>query len=178
MLRKPKTGYALQTGGSARRRIIKPQYKQTATDQFPIENRYRVSGVPGHTHNSSAVLSVLVDLKRDRNFNAILHNVWAHDAIDFEEKQPGDSEVIADQDARFDRAIERGIGDICLRPENCHQEIREPARSISEIRTLVAPEDRLQTLTYVEEVGGYVNKEEALNRAVQTLAQPADDALH
>ena len=86
VLRMPKTGFSLQTGGSARRRIIKPQYKQTATDQFPIENRYRVSGVPGHTHNSSAVLSVLVDLKRDRNFNAILHNVWAHDAIDFEEK--------------------------------------------------------------------------------------------
>ena len=70
--------------------------------------------------------------------------------------EPGDSEPVYNEDARLDRALERGIGEICLRPENCHEEIREPVRSISEIRTLVAPDDRLQTLTYVEEVGGFV----------------------
>ena len=31
----------------------------------------------------------------------------------------------------MNRAIERGIGEICLRPENCHHEIREPVRSIA-----------------------------------------------
>ena len=44
VLRMPKTGFMLQTGGSARRfRDI------AATDKFPIEAQYRVSGIPGHT---------------------------------------------------------------------------------------------------------------------------------
>ena len=51
VLRMPQTGYVLQTGGSARRRIVKPFNTQSQTDKFPIENHYRVSGVPGHTHN-------------------------------------------------------------------------------------------------------------------------------
>ena len=79
--------------------------------------------------------------------------------MEMEQKDPGDSKVIADDDPRLERALERGIGEICLRPENCHEEIREPVRSISEVRTLVAPDDRLQTLTYVEEVGGFVNRD-------------------
>ena len=62
----PDYGYMLQTGGSARRRIIKPTQKQIPTTSFPIQTHYKVSGVPGHTHNGSAVLSVLCDLKRDR----------------------------------------------------------------------------------------------------------------
>ena len=159
VLRMPKTGFSLQTGGSARRRIIKPFTKQASTNQFPIENKYRVSGVPGHTHNSSAVLSVLVDLKQSRNFTAALTDAWTHTGVNFAAADPGDSAVVEDEHARFDRAIERAVGDICLRPENCHQEIREPVRSISEVRTLVAPDDRLQTMTYVEEVGGFVNQD-------------------
>ena len=71
--------------------------------------------------------------------------------------QPGDSAEVRDADARYNRALERGIGEIALRPENCHHEIREPVRSMSEVRILVAPDDRLQTMTYVEEVGGFVN---------------------
>ena len=159
VMKMPMSGFHLQTGGSARRRVIKPLNKQAATDQFPIQNEYRVSGVPGHTHNSSAVASVLVDLEKTRGFTKTFTGTWADDTIEFKAADPGDSDVVADEDARFDRALERGIGEICLRPENCHHEIREPVRSISEVRTLVAPDDRLQTLTYVEEVGGFVTKD-------------------
>ena len=37
---------------------------------------------------------------------------------------------LAHNQGQFDRAIERGIGEITLIPENCHQEIREPVRDI------------------------------------------------
>ena len=157
----PHDGYFLRTGGSARRRVIKPTSKQTLTDRFPIPTvNYKVSGVPGHTHNSSAVLSVLCDLQKTRGRNIdMAARVWCEEKTQMEEKDPGDSEVVDNEDARFERALERGIGEICMRPENCHEEIREPVRSISEIRTLVAPSDRLQTLTYVEELGGFVNQD-------------------
>ena len=156
VLQMPHTGFIMQTGGSARKRIIKPTIPQTSTTSLPIQTHYRVAGVPGHTHNSSAVLSVLCDLKRKRGADVVgPAGLWSENEMKMTEDSPGDSEI--DADARFDRALERGIGEICLRPENCHQEIREPVRSIAEIRTLVAPDDRLQTLTYVEEVGGFVN---------------------
>ena len=38
-----------------------------------------------------------------------------------------DSAVVDESD--YDRAIERGIGEIAIVPENCHQEIREPSTS-------------------------------------------------
>jgi hypothetical protein len=157
VVRMPMSGFLLQTGGSARRRVIKPLKKQAGTDVFPIQNEYRVSGVPGHTHNSSAVASVIVDMFRTRGFTHSFDS-WSEQKIEMDEKDPGDSERVTNEDIRFNRALERGIGEICLRPENCHHEIREPVRSIAEIRTLVAPDDRLQTLTYVEEVGGFVTK--------------------
>ena len=156
--RMPMSGFLLQTGGSARRRIIKPLNKQAGTDSFPIQNEFHVSGVPGHTHNSSAVASVMVDMIRPRGFGLDFEG-WSEEKIEMKADDPGDSEQVADEDVRFDRALERGIGEIALRPENCHHEIREPMRSIAEIRTLVAPDDRLQTLTYVEEVGGFINKD-------------------
>ena len=143
----PMTGYMLQTGGSARMRVIKPLNKQAATTVFPIQNEYRVSGVPGHTHNSSAVASVLLDLSKKRGFTKTFNADWAAADIEFTTDDPGDSVVYDEDEDMFDRALERGIGEIALRPENCHHEIREPVRSISEIRTLVAPHDRLQTLT-------------------------------
>ena len=58
-------------------------------------------------------------------------------------------------DERYERAIERCIGYITLQPENCMSSIREPTRSIGEVRTLVTPKARLNTLTYVEEQGGW-----------------------
>ena len=151
----PKSGFGLQTGGSARRRVIQP-HREAEMSSYPATNEYRASGVPGHTHNSSAVISVLVDLERRRGFAQHLTDAWGEEKVEMLADDYGDSVDVIDEDARFDRAIERGIGEIALRPENCHQEIREPVRAISEIRRLVAPHDRLQTMTYVEEVGGFV----------------------
>ena len=123
VLQMPHQGFLLQTGGSARRRAIKPTQKQETTTTFPIQAHYNVSGVPGHTHNSSAVLSVLCDLKRNRGQNLTSAALtWSEEKVDLEETDPGDTEAILDADGRFDRAIERGVGEICLRPENCHQE--------------------------------------------------------
>ena len=145
--------FTLQTGGSARIRVIKPD-GQAPTIKF------RVSGVRGHTHNASAVASVLVDLERKRGFTHTFTDAWGFSTITFAANELGDSADVADADARFDHAIERGIGTITLVPENCHQEIREPARSIAEVRQLVTPLDKLRTMTYVEEVGGFVESDE------------------
>ena len=144
--------FHLQTGGSARQRQIKPQ-GQAPTVFYPV------SGVPGHTHNSSAVASVLCDLSRNRGFEhemTLNDHGWSSQNIALGAADAGDSEPVADEDARFDRALERGIGSITLIPENCHQQIREPCRAISEVRRLVTPKDRLRCSTYVEEVGGFV----------------------
>ena len=142
--------FVLLTGGSARRRIIKPQGEAPTIT-------FRVSGVPGHTHNASAVASVLCDLERRRGFTHDFTNAWADEPIGMVADELGDSDAVPDEAARFDRAIERAIGEITLIPENCHQEIREPTRSIAEVRQLCTPQDKLRTATYVEEVGGFVN---------------------
>ena len=42
----PTTGFTIQTGGSARRKIIKNE-----------NSTFKVSGVPGHSHNASGVMS-------------------------------------------------------------------------------------------------------------------------
>ena len=148
------TAFVLQTGGSARRRVIKPEGEAPSIV-------FRVSGVPGHTHNSSAVASVLCDLQRQRGFTHNLTDAWGDAAVAMDEEELGDSVEVDLEDSRFDRAIERAVGEITLIPENCHQEIREPTRSIAEVRTLVAPSDQLQTMTYVEEVGGFVDAQNA-----------------
>ena len=142
--------FVLQTGGSARRRSIKPEGAAPTIT-------FRVSGVPGHTHNTSAVASVLCDLARKRGFTHDLVDAWGDAPVEMDEAEIGDSDPVIDEDARFDRAIERAVGAITLIPENCHQQIREPTRSIAEIRQLVTPQDKLRTVTYVEEVGGFVN---------------------
>ena len=52
----PGRGYELQTGGSARRSFIKNN-----------NNTYFIHGVPGHTHNSSAMISVTAEYTRKRD---------------------------------------------------------------------------------------------------------------
>ena len=47
-------GYILQTGGSATRQIIKAEGDQVA----PL---FRVTGVPLHTHNASALLEITAE---------------------------------------------------------------------------------------------------------------------
>ena len=151
----PVEGFALQTGGSARRRVV------------PFDtssNSYYVTGVPGHTHNTSAVCSVLVDNTERSNATFTIHEDFAnaevtHSVYDENGINVGRyTDSAAVDESEYDRAIERGIGEIAIIPENCHQEIREPVRDIYEIRTLVTPKDKLDTLTYVEEVGGFVDQ--------------------
>ena len=72
-------------------------------------------------------------------------------------------------DERTDRAIERGIGNIVLIPENCQHIIDEPTRSVSEIRTIVTPRDRLDTLTYVDNLYGYVDPVDGERRLFNQL---------
>lgn len=145
--------FQIQTGGSARQKRV----------PYNVPNRsYEVTGVPGHTHNASAVMSVLVDNTEVTNLAVQIHNTWVENTAPVVHALDGDGNRFTDSafydDDEYDRAIERGIGSISIVPENCHQEITEPVREIFEIRTLVTPRDRLETLTYVEEVGGYVDQ--------------------
>ena len=143
----PVEGFGMQTGGSARRRVV------------PFDtalSSYKVTGIPGHTHNSSAVCSVLVDNTERSNVPLIIENHFAHARVDLAAPRYTDSAAVDESD--YDRAIERGIGEIAIVPENCHQEIREPARAISELRTLLMAKDKRDTMTYVEEVGGFVSQ--------------------
>ena len=151
----PVDGFLMQTGGSAKRRVVPFDTSMSS---------YKVTGVPGHTHNCSAVCSVLVDNTEKSNvaFTISEHfgNAEVVHAVNDENGlligRYTDSAVVDEAD--YDRAIERGIGEIAIIPENCHQEIREPVRDIYELRTLVTPKDKLDTLTYVEEVGGFVDQ--------------------
>ena len=143
----PVDGFVMQTGGSARRRVV--QFDESM-------NSYKVTGVPGHTHNTSAVCSVLVDNTERSNVPFTISNDFANQAVVHNAPRYTDSAAV--DESEYDRAIERGIGEIAIIPENCHQEIREPVRDIYELRTLVTPKDKLDTLTYVEEVGGFVDQ--------------------
>ena len=100
---------------------------------------FDVAGIPGHTHNASAVASVDADYTRYRTVALnIDQNIWAYGALAFPVGLLTDSIEIDNEDERYDRAIERCVGYITLRPENCQNSIREPTRSIGEVRTLVA----------------------------------------
>ena len=158
----PHEGFVMQTGGSARRSFIK-------NNGF---DHYFVHGVPGHTHNSSAMLSVTADYSERRGVaEDISAGVWAEEKVDLGVNDFTDSVEPDDAAQLYDRAIERGIGTITLIPENCQHIIKEPARSISEVRTIVSGKDRLDTLTYVNNEYGWVdpvsgNLGSAFNRTV------------
>ena len=144
----PTEGWFMQTSGSARKKVISNQGSNTRPN-------YIVSGVPRHTHNTSALISVDADYTQVRTEAANLEaGAWSYDELPLLEGMLADSVPIADEDERFERVIERCVGYITMAPENCQSFIREPTRSVSEIRTLVAPKTRLDTLTYVEELGG------------------------
>ena len=143
----PVDGFVMQTGGSARRRVVPFDTAMSS---------YKVTGVPGHTHNTSAVCSALVDNTEKSQVPLIINDHFAFEQVSQAAPRFTDSPVF--DESNYDRAIERAIGEIAIVPENCHQEIREPARAISELRTLVMPKDRRDTLTYVEEVGGFVSQ--------------------
>jgi len=150
----PTTGWFCQTSGNARKRVA----KNIADTQGTIDTRgtYSVTGVPGHTHNASAVISVDANYSayRDRAIT-IPALVWGYGALNLPVGLLTDSIEPNNAEERYERAIERCVGYTVLRPENCTGSIREPTRSIGEIRTLVTPKSRLDTLTYVEERRGW-----------------------
>ncbi len=151
----PTTGWFCQTSGNARRRITKntSSLKSGATD---IEGIYDVAGVPGHTHNANAVISVDANYSayRQRALN-VGAGIWGYGALALPVGLLTDSVEPDHAEERYERAIERCVGYTSLFPENCTGHIREPTRSIGEIRTLVAPKARLDTLTYTEERRGW-----------------------
>lgn len=150
VLSMPTTGWFCQTGGRARQRVTKNS-SRSAT-----EGIYDVKGVPGFTHNSSAVVSVDADYTKYRDSQiTVPRNVWSVGEFILNTGLLTDSVEPGDMDERYDRAIEKCVGYISMFPENCTGHIREPTRSISEIRTLVAPKARLETLTYIDDLGGW-----------------------
>ena len=100
---------------------------------------------------------MLVDNTERSNVAFTISDAFANQAVVHAAPRYTDSAVV--DESEYDRAIERGIGEIAIITENCHQEIREPVRDIYELRTLVTPKDKLDTLTYVEEVGGFVDQQ-------------------
>ena len=98
----PTTGWFCQTGGNARLRVTQN------TSAIATEGVYNVKGVPGHTHNSSAVVSVDADYTkyRDSEIN-VPANVWAVGAINMPAGLLTDSEEPDNADERYDRAIEK-----------------------------------------------------------------------
>ena len=151
----PTTGWFCQTSGSARRRVTKNS-SSLKSGELDIEGIYDVAGVPGHPHNASAVISVDANYSayRQRALN-VAAGIWGYGALALPVGLLTDSAEPDHAEERYDRAIERCVGYVSLFPENCTGHIQEPTRSISEIRTLVAPKARLDTLTYTEERAGW-----------------------
>ena len=104
----PHEGFVMQTGGSARRSFIK-------NNGF---DHYFVHGVPGHTHNASAMLSVTADYSKQRDELLTIHGEWADEDVQLAIGQYTDSMEPDDAAELYDRAIERGIGTITLIPES------------------------------------------------------------
>ena len=77
----PTTGWILQTQGSARRRITDNKSKRRSGN-FDTEGIYDVAGVPGHSHNASAVVAVDADYTRYRTVAlSIDHLIWAYNVL-------------------------------------------------------------------------------------------------
>ena len=103
----PHEGFVMQTGGSARRSTIK-------NNGF---DHYFVHGVPGHTHNASAMISLTADYSRTLENALEITQIWADEVVPAPIDQYTDS--VEPDEQLYDRAIERGIGKITLIPENC-----------------------------------------------------------
>ena len=161
----PEQQYVAQTDGSARMRVAK------------FENgRYRVRGVPGHTHNSTAICNVEGDFTALRAVDLVVDEAFSYVGFGLEQYDIGEfSESVhfneATEVAMYDRAIEKGIGNIRLIPENCHQEIDEPTRAIAEIRTIVSSKQQLDSLTYIDEMGSHVDATTGLDATEEFVAQ-------
>ena len=93
----PTTGWFYQTSGSARRRVTKNTGSATA-------GIFDVTGVPGHTHNASAVVSVDADYTRYRaNAITVLAGVWSYAALQLIVHMLTDSAEPDNANERYDR---------------------------------------------------------------------------
>ena len=143
-------GWYCQTDGAARRRIV-------ANVGSATEPVFRVAGVPGFTHNASAVIDVDADYTRFRTHaESVAAGVFGDAEMKFQAGELLDSVLPDDAEERYERCVERCVKSIELIPENCTGNITEPTRAIGEVRTLVTRKARLDTLTYVEETQGWV----------------------
>ena len=168
----PDQTYMAQTDGSARARDLK----------LDSNNNFFISGVPRHTHNATAIAGIVGDFTVRRTTAVQAARDWyVHDdekaenlaLLDFANgPRFHDSER-----GRYDRAIEKGIGRIRLVPENCHQSIEEPARAISEIRTIVAAHDQLDSMTYTEEQGSYVDTRTGRDASAEFVSEVNVDLI-
>ena len=116
----PHEGYVMQTGGSARRSFIKNNGSDT----------YYVHGVPGHTHNASAMISVTADYSRQLDDALTMSGDWADEDVVLNVGDYTDSVEPDDATELYDRAVERGIGSITLIPENCQHTIKAGAQHL------------------------------------------------
>ena len=151
-------GYVLQTGGSATRQEILMEGSQ----QDPL---FRVTGVPLHTHNATALLEVEMSMVHEAlgesrfvsgagEFSAPTLTLAAGDLVEaYEDKDDFQEDI-----TRLQRAIEFGVGKVQLQPENCVNFISEPTRAIAEIRTLVCAKDSLNTMTFVDQTWAYTDR--------------------
>ena len=151
----PEDPYVMLTGGSARSREI----ESSDAGNFTFVS---VTGVPKHTHNSTAIAHVSCDFakKHPAGYATAVDVGWGIN-IPIVAGDRYDSEILANEARTFDRAIEKGIGRIRLIPENCHNEIVEPTRAIAEVRTIVTGKRALDKLTYVDEMGGWQEPDDA-----------------
>ena len=117
-------GYILQTGGSATRQVI-------AAEGDQVNPLFRVTGVPLHTHNASALLEVEVTMATSTNLTKQLSYAGEFSELDTtlelgEHHQPEEDvdDVRNTFKARMQRSIDWGIGRVELRPENSVNYIR------------------------------------------------------
>ena len=141
------SGYFLQTDGSATKQVVEPEGDAKRTI-------FRVTGIPGHTHTASALLDVEVTKKTISDQPVLISNAleFSTEAINVSGAEVDDNESRQTYDElirRAQRAIEFGIGNVELKPENCKNYIDEPTRAIAEIRTLVSPDYARSASTYV-----------------------------
>ena len=151
-------GYVLQTGGSATRKEILMEGSQ----KNPL---FRVTGIPLHTHNATALLEVemsMINEPIDEARRLSEAGEFSVDALDlgigdFVEAYNEQDDLLQDTSS-LQRAIEFGIGTVQLQPENSVNFISEPTRAIAEIRTLVSPNDALKTMTFVDQTFAYMDR--------------------
>ena len=151
-------GYVLQTGGSATRKEIRMEGSQ----KNPL---FRVTGIPLHTHNATALLEVEMSMIHEPIDEARRLSEAGEFSVDALDLGIGDFvEAYNEQDDllrdtfNLQRAIEFGIGTVQLQPENSVNFISEPTRAIAEIRTLVSANDALKTMTFVDQTFAYMDR--------------------